>query len=118
MRNDTVVAVNTTADDSPALVGALRWACQRINGESFTWEDAKGIAAVCAWVRERTADLATPQDAAMQRLAYATEELLVSLMSAGDDFDVSLKGDVGADLREWRAAVDSFAELMGYGDQS
>ena len=54
----------------------------------------------------------------MQRLAYATEELLVSLMSAGDDFDVSLKGDVGADLREWRAAVDSFAELMGYGDQS
>ena len=53
----------------------------------------------------------------MQRLAYATEELMVSLMNVGDTFDESLKGDVGADLREWRAAVDTFAELMGYGEQ-
>ena len=54
----------------------------------------------------------------MQKLAYATEELMVSLMNAGDDFDESLKDDLGADLREWRAAVDAFAELMGYGEQA
>lgn len=93
---------------------ALQLSCRVINGSQFTDEDAERVAMLCAMVRRLTTDADDVEQWLARQLAFATEELLVSLMASRADVDDVLKGDLAADLSHWRQAVDDFATEIAF----
>ena len=97
-------------DDQRKLADALDMACDVLEAaDRFNSADAGAIARTCAQVRAALAE-----ELAVERLAYRTEELLMSLMMhEREDIEAAVKGDAFAELAEWRSARAELAELRG-----
>ncbi len=102
-------------EEQRKLADVLDYACRRLDeAETFGLEDANAIAATCLFVRLATEQGRDPEELLLSRLAYFTEELLVSLMMVDrDDLEPAVKGDVWVDLVAWRQALEELAELRG-----
>ncbi|OBH84388.1 hypothetical protein [Mycobacterium sp. E2989] len=99
--------------DRQNLAALMGWSCELVNGTfgDFDLSAAEKVARICAGVRHATRDARDVEDLVLHRLAVTTENLLVSLMCHGRDVDDALKGDVRADLEQWKSAMREFQEL-------
>ncbi|OBB63650.1 hypothetical protein A5758_21770 [Mycobacterium sp. 852014-50255_SCH5639931] len=93
---------------------ALQWSYRVVNGESFDLTQAEHVALLCSWVRTLTRNADDVEQFLARQLAFATEELMVSLMARCADVDDVLKGDLVADIARWREAVDDFSAELAF----
>ena len=95
--------------------------CKRLEGvEAVPFMYLDDVGRVCATLRPLVADAATPDELALQRLVWTTEEVVLdwalSGVCAGAGLPDWVMGDVAGDYASWRSALEELAELRGQAD--